>query len=156
MTRLRRRRAQGPVSVEAYERDAQTLLATGQLSVIDNQIDTTTGTIRLKATFANKDRRLWPGAFVNVRVVTEIKHDATVVPSQAVQRGPTQLYVYVVKPDQTIEMRPVTAAGTAAGKTLIESGLSPGERIILEGQYKVQPGVKVQPIVPAEKTARAG
>ncbi|MGA3303504.1 MAG: efflux RND transporter periplasmic adaptor subunit [Methylovirgula sp.] len=149
-------KAHGPVSVEAYESDAKTLLATGQLSVIDNEIDTTTGTIRLKATFANKDRRLWPGAFVNVRVVTEIKRDATVVPSQAVQRGPDHLFVFVVKSDQTVEMRPVTAAGTTGGKTLIETGLSPGERIILDGQYKVQPGVKVQPVVPAEKTARAG
>jgi multidrug efflux system membrane fusion protein len=148
--------AKGSVFVEAHERDAETLLATGQLSVIDNQIDTTTGTIRLKATFANKDRRLWPGAFVNVRVVTQVIHDATVVPSQAVQRGPTDLFVYVVKPDRSVEMRPITAAGTEAGMTHIEKGLAAGETIVLDGQYKLQPGTKVEPIISIAKATRNG
>lgn len=149
-------KARGPVRVEAYKRDSTTKLATGTLTVVDNQIDTTTGTIRLKATFANSDRRLWPGAFVNVGVITEVRHDATVVPAQAVQRGPNGYFVYAVKPDRTVEMRPITAGGTTAGVTLVERGLTPGERIVLDGQYKLQPGAKIQPIAPPEKTARAG
>ncbi len=149
-------KARGPVRVEAYKRDDETLLSVGTLTVVDNQIDAATGTIKLKATFANADRRLWPGAFVNVRVVTEIRHDATVVPSQAVQRGPNGFYVYAVRPDRTVEMRPITAGGTAAGMTLVETGLTAGETIVLDGQYKLQPGATVQPVAPAEKTARAG
>ncbi len=148
--------ARGAVRVEAYKRDSTTKLATGTLTVVDNQIDTTTGTIRLKATFANTDRRLWPGAFVNVLVITEVRHDATVAPAQAVQRGPNGYFVYAVKPDLTVEMRPITVGGTAAGMTLVETGLKAGERIVLDGQYKLQPGAKIQPIAPAEKTARAG
>ena len=148
--------AHGAVLVEAYKQDNKTKLATGALTVVDNQIDPATGTIKLKATFANADRKLWPGAFVNVRVVSAVQHQATVVPAQAVQRGPHGLYVYVVKPDRKVAMRPITAGGTEAGKTLVETGLKPGETIVVDGQYKLQPGAKVQPIAPAEKTARAG
>lgn len=148
--------ASGPVTVEAFKRDANVLLATGTLSVVDNQIDASTGTIRLKATFANKDRRLWPGAFVNVKVVTEIRREATVVPAQAVQRGPTGFFVYVVKPDMTVDMRPIAAGGTANGVTLVEKGLSAGEKIVVDGQYKVQPGAQVQPIAPVQKAATTG
>lgn len=146
----------GPVKVEALKRDANILLSSGTLSVVDNQIDTTTGTIRLKATFANKDRRLWPGAFVNVKVVTEIRRNATVVPSQAVQRGPNGFYVYVVMPDMTVEMRAITTGGTEAGAMLVEKGLTPGEKIVVDGQYKLQPGTKVQPLPAAASTAPAG
>jgi multidrug efflux system membrane fusion protein len=145
--------ARGEVSVEAYKRDESTKLATGTLTLVDNQIDTTTGTIRFKATFANSDRRLWPGQFVNVHVVTEIRPHAVVVPSQVVQRGPNGLYAYVVKPDQTVEMQPVTPSMTAAGKVLIETGLTAGDTVVVNGQYKLKSGVKVQPIVDAERTA---
>jgi multidrug efflux system membrane fusion protein len=147
----------GPVTVEALKRDANVRLSSGTLSVVDNQIDTATGTIRLKAAFANKDRRLWPGAFVNVKVVTEVRHNATVVPSQAVQRGPNGFYVYVVKPDMKVDMRAIVTGGTEAGVMLVEKGLAPGERIVVDGQYKLQPGVKVQPIpTNAAKPAVAG
>lgn len=148
--------AKGPVKVEALKRDANVLLSSGSLSVVDNQIDTATGTIRLKATFANKDRRLWPGAFVNVKVVTEVRHGATVVPSQAVQRGPNGFYVYVVKPDMTVEMQAIATGGTEAGVMLVEKGLSPGDKIVLDGQYKLQPGVKVQPLPAATPATPAG
>lgn len=148
--------ARGSVHVEAYKRDDETVLSEGTLTVIDNQIDPATGTIKFKATYPNKDRRLWPGAFVNVGVITEIRHAATVVPAQAVQRGPNSLYVYTVKPDRSVAMRLITAGGTAGGMTLIEKGLSPGETIVVDGQYKLQPGTIIQPVAPAQKTARAG
>lgn len=146
----------GPVTVEAFKRDANTLLSSGTLSVVDNQIDASTGTIRLKASFANKDRRLWPGAFVNVKVVTEIRHNATVVPSQSVQRGPSGFYVYVVKPDMTVEMRAIATGGTEGGVMLVEKGLSRGEKIVVDGQYKLQPGAKVQRLAPASQATPAG
>jgi multidrug efflux system membrane fusion protein len=146
----------GPVKVEALKRDANVLLSSGALSVVDNQIDTATGTIRLKATFANKDRRLWPGAFVNVKVVTEVRHDATVVPSQAVQRGPNGFYVYVVKPDMTVEMRAIATGGTEAGVMLVEKGLSPGDKIVVDGQSKLLPGVKIHAVPPTAQATPAG
>jgi membrane fusion protein, multidrug efflux system len=141
-------KARAPVSVEVYKRDDSTRLATGTLTLVDNRIDTATGTILFKATFANSDRRLWPGEFVNVRVITEIRRQAVVVPSQAVQRGPDELFVYVVKPDQTVELRPVTSGPTVAGLTLVETGLSSAETVVLDGQYKLKPGMKVRPVTP--------
>lgn len=133
----------GTVPVEAYKRDDTTLLATGKLTLIDNQIDTATGTIRFKATFANKDHLLWPGEFVNVRVVTEDRPSAVVVATQAVQRGPDGLYVYVVKPDETVDLRPVETGPTSSGETLIEKGLVGTETIVLDGQFKLKPGMKI-------------
>jgi multidrug efflux system membrane fusion protein len=147
--------AHGDVAVEAYKRDDSTKLATGTLTLVDNQIDTTTGTIRIKATFANADRRLWPGEFVNVRVVTEVRPKAVIVPAQVVQRGPNGPYAYIVKPDQTVDMRLVHPGMTSVGKTLIETGLAAGETVVVDGQYKLKPGVKIRPITPAEKTASA-
>jgi membrane fusion protein, multidrug efflux system len=145
----------GDVVVEAYSRDDASKIAAGILSLIDNQIDTTTGTIRIKATFANSDRRLWPGEFVNVRIVTEVRRQAVVVPAHAVQRGPKGLYVYAVRPDQTVEIRPVQIGMTSAGTTLIEKGLAAGEEIVIDGQYKLKAGVKIRPITQAELTATA-
>jgi membrane fusion protein, multidrug efflux system len=143
----------GEVAVEAYSRNDSSKIATGVLSLIDNQIDTTTGTIRVKATFANSDRRLWPGEFVNVRVVTEVRKQAVVVPAQAVQRGPKGLYVYAVKPDQTVEIRPVQTGMTSAGATLVEKGLVAGEEVVIDGQYKLKAGIKIKPVTQTELTA---
>ena len=94
--------------MEAYSRDNQTKLATGKLLTIDNQIDQTTGTDRLKAVFDNKDNALWPNQFVNIRLLLEVRKNSTVIPAAAVQRGPQGSYVFVVKPDKTVEVRPIT------------------------------------------------
>ena len=136
---------QGTLSVDAYSRDDQTKLATGKLLTIDNQIDQTTGTGRLKATFDNKDGILWPNQFVNVRLLLDVKKNSTLVPSVAVQRGPQGTFVYLVKPDKTVEARPVTVAMTQSNQSAIASGLQPGDIVVTDGQDKLQNGAKVEP-----------
>ena len=133
-----------PLAVEAWSRDDRTRLATGRLVTIDNQIDVTTGTARLKATFDNKDRTLWPNQFVNVRLLVEVKKAQTLVPSAAVQRGSTGVFAYVVKPDQTIEVRPLKVGLTEAGFTAIDEGVAPGEQVVTDGHEKVQAGSRVE------------
>jgi multidrug efflux system membrane fusion protein len=128
----------GKLSVDAYSRDDQTKLATGSLTTIDNQIDTTTGTGKLKAVFDNRDRSLWPNQFVNVHLLLEIKKNNTVVPSAAIQRGPQGTYVFVVKPDNTAEMRNVTVSISQGNLTAITQGIK------TDGQDKLQPGTKVE------------
>jgi membrane fusion protein, multidrug efflux system len=136
---------QGTLSVDAYSRDDQTKLASGKLLTIDNQIDQTTGTGRLKATFDNKDGILWPNQFVNVRLLLDVKKNSTLVPSVAVQRGPQGTFVYVVKSDKTVEARPVTVAMTQSNQSAIASGLQPGDIVVTDGQDKLQNGAKVEP-----------
>ncbi len=133
----------GALQVEAYSRDDQTRLATGTLLTIDNQIDQTTGTGKLKAIFDNHERALWPNQFVNVRLLLEVRKDATVVPAAAVQRGPQGTYAYVVKENHTVEMRPVTLALTQGNVTAIAQGVEPGEVVVTDGQDKLQNGSKV-------------
>src|SRR5215467_10535293 len=116
----------GVLSVDALARDNQTLLASGKLLSIDNQIDQTTGTGRLKAQFNNPDNSLWPNQFVNVRLMLETRKNSTVIPSAAVLRGPQGTFVYVVKPDKTVEVRPVTVSLSQNNQALIASGLGPG------------------------------
>jgi membrane fusion protein, multidrug efflux system len=135
---------QGTLTVDAYSRDDQTKLATGKLLTIDNQIDQTTGTGRLKATFDNKDGILWPNQFVNVRLLLDVRKNSTVIPSVAVQRGPQGTFVYVVKPDKTVEARPVTVALTQSNQSAIASGLQPGDIVVTDGQDKLQNGAKVE------------
>ena len=132
-----------PLRVEAYSRDDQTKLATGTLLTIDNQIDQTTGTGKLKAIFDNRERALWPNQFVNVRLLLEVRKNATVVPAAAVQRGPQGTYAYVVKANKTVEMRPVTLALTQGNMTAVAQGISPGEVVVTDGQDKLQNGSKV-------------
>ena len=115
----------------------------GTVSFIDNAVDTTTGTIRLKAVFANASRRLWPGQFVNVALRLTERPNAVVVPTPAVQVGQSGSYVYVVKSDQTVDLRPVTTSITANGKTVIEKGVSAGETVVTDGQLRLVPGAKV-------------
>jgi membrane fusion protein, multidrug efflux system len=134
----------GKLSVDAYSRDDQTKLATGSLTTIDNQIDTTTGTGKLKAVFDNRDRSLWPNQFVNVHLLLEVKKNNTVVPSAAIQRGPQGTYVFVVKPDNTAEMRNVTVSISQGNLTAITQGLKPNENVVTDGQDKLQPGTKVE------------
>jgi multidrug efflux system membrane fusion protein len=116
----------------------------GKVSFIDNAVDTTTGTIRLKATFTNQQRRLWPGQFVDVVLTLTARANATVVPAQAVQTGQNGQYVFVVKQGNTVEARPVTVGMTVAGETVIEKGVEPGEVIVTDGQIRLVPGSRVQ------------
>jgi len=139
-----KRMRQGTLAVEAYSRDDQTKLATGTLLTIDNQIDQTTGTDRLKAVFDNKDGSLFPNQFVNVRLLLDVRKNSTVIPSVAVQRGPQGSFVYVVKSDKTVEARPVTVALAQSNQSAIGSGLQPGEIVVTDGQDKLQNGAKVE------------
>jgi len=134
----------GKLQAEAYSRDDQTKLATGTLETIDNQIDITTGTGKLKAVFDNRDRSLWPNQFVNIHLLLEVRKNNTVVPTAAIQRGPQGTYVFAVKPDKTAEMRPVTLAFTEGNFSSITQGLTPGETVVVDGQDKLQPGSHVE------------
>jgi multidrug efflux system membrane fusion protein len=134
----------GKLPVEAYSRDDQTRLATGTLLTIDNQIDATTGTGKLKAVFENRDRSLWPNQFVNVHLLLETRKNNTVVPAAAVQRGPQGTYVFTVKPDKTAEMRPVTVTFTEGKYSAVSQGVQPGDLVVTDGQDKLQPGTKVE------------
>jgi membrane fusion protein, multidrug efflux system len=131
------------VPVFAYDRSFQNLLAEGNLTAIDNQVDPTTGTLRLKANFENSDGSLFPNQFVNVRLLVRRWEDAMVVPSSAVQRGADFLYVYVVQEDSTVDLARVTVAFSEGRKTVIETGLEPGQRVVTDGTDKLQPKAKV-------------
>ena len=133
------------LEVDAYSRDDSTKLATGKLLTIDNQIDQTTGTGRLKAVFSNEDNVLWPNQFVNIHLLLETRKNATVIPSAAVQQGPQGSYVYVVKPDKTVEARNVNPSLTEGNLTQIASGISPDEVVVTDGQDKLQTGTHVEP-----------
>lgn len=132
-----------PLKVVAQGRDDQQTLGDGTLALVDNQIDQATGSVRLKATFPNKNYTLWPGQYVNIELLLKTLPQAVTVPSTAVQRGPDGMYVYVVKPDSTIAMQPVTIGSRRGGTTVIEKGLNSGERIVVAGQYRLQPGSKI-------------
>jgi multidrug efflux system membrane fusion protein len=131
--------------VEAYDRDFINQLAVGSLMAIDNQVDATTGTVRLKAVFQNEDNLLFPNQFVNARLLIDTLHDALVVPSAAVQRGPQSTFIYVVKSDSTIDLRDVEVGQTEGDRTAIVSGVQPGEVVVIEGVDKLLKGTKVAP-----------
>ena len=133
----------GALEVDAYSRDDSTKLAMGKLLTIDNQIDQTTGTGRLKAVFTNEDSVLWPNQFVNIHLLLETRKNAIVVPSAALQQGPQGTYVYVVKPDKTVEARTVAVATTEGNLAQIASGISPNETVVTDGQDKLQNGSHV-------------
>jgi membrane fusion protein, multidrug efflux system len=118
--------------------------AEGTLSFVDNMVDQSTGTIKLKAQFVNADRRLWPGQFVNVALTLSTYANATVVPSQAIQTGQQGAYVFVINPDMTVQSRPVTIAQNLDGQAVIEKGVSPGDQVVTDGQLRLIPGSKVQ------------
>src|SRR5271157_4369066 len=138
------RMRQGTLTVDTYDRDDKTKLATGTLLTIDNQIDQTTGTDRLKATFDNKDGVLFPNQFVNIRLLLDVRKNSTIIPSVAVQRGPQGNFVYVVKADKTVEARLVAVALTQSNQSAIASGLQVGEVVVTDGQDKLQNGAKVE------------
>jgi multidrug efflux system membrane fusion protein len=140
---LRRFMAQRQLDVEAAPPNETAPPAIGRISFVDNQVDQTTGTIRIKATFPNESRRLWPGQFVNVSVRLSSEANAIVVPSVAVQNGPDGQYVFVVKTDQTVEMRPVTVARTAGRETVLREGVKIGETVVTDGQLRLVPGSRI-------------
>jgi multidrug efflux system membrane fusion protein len=141
--------ARGEVEVAAYDRDNSRLLSKGTLATIDNMIDQATATYKLKAMFANPDETLWPGQFVNVRLLLEIRKDAVVIPQVAVQRGPHGLFAWVVKTDNTVEPRPIATGTTTADRTIVTSGVAEGERVVTDGQYKLQTGAAVTILAPS-------
>ena len=136
---------QGPLVVRAYSGDGKKQLAEGKLTLIDNMIDQATGTIHLKARFDNEDERLWPGEFVSLRVVVSVRRGVATVPQQTVQQGPNGNYAYVIKPDNTVERRVVDVASIQDGIAVVTKGLTAGERVVVEGQYRLTEGARVNP-----------
>jgi multidrug efflux system membrane fusion protein len=134
----------GKLQVDAYSRDDQTRIATGTLLTIDNQIDVTTGTGKLKAVFDNRDNSLWPNQFVNVHLLLEVRKNNTVVPAAAIQRGPSGAYVFTVKPDKTAQMRPVTVTFSEGNYSAVSQGIQPGDMVVTDGQDKLQEGTRVE------------
>jgi membrane fusion protein, multidrug efflux system len=134
----------GPVQVTTLSRDGNTELDQGTLTLIDNEIDQTTGTAKLKATFSNTRNTLWPGQYVNARVLVRMEHDVLTLPSTAVQLGPNGPFTYVVKSDFTLEVRPLKLGEESNGKTAIKSGIALNERVVTSNQYRLQAGVHVR------------
>jgi multidrug efflux system membrane fusion protein len=133
------------LEVDAFSRDDQTKLATGKLLTIDNQIDPTTGTAKLKAVFDNKDNALWPNQFVNANLLLETRKNSTVVPTAAILRGPQGTFVYAVNADKTVQDRVVTVSLTQGDTTVITAGLNPGDTVVTDGQDKLQRGSRIEP-----------
>jgi membrane fusion protein, multidrug efflux system len=135
--------AKGPVKAIALTADGKTELDTGTLDAIDNQVNITSGTITLKAIFPNPDRKLWPGMFVNVQVVTQVRDNGLTVPLDAIQQGPQGQYVFVVGADHKVAMQPISVRETLNGEALIDKGLSSGETVVVRGQYRLTPDTVV-------------
>jgi multidrug efflux system membrane fusion protein len=144
LDQIRQNQAQAPLTVIAYAADDKTVLAQGKLTLINNQVDTTTGTIQLKATFDNGDERLWPGEFINARLIVSVKKNALTVPSQTVMQGPNGAYAYTIKPDQTVQRRAVDVALTQDGESVVDKGLAANDSVVVEGQYRLTQGTKVK------------
>jgi multidrug efflux system membrane fusion protein len=144
LPRVQHALAEGKPAVDALSRDGSGVLASGTLEVIDNQINVTTATIRLKAVFANPDRVLWPNQFVKARLHLGLRKDALVVPAVAVQRGPAGAFAYVVGEDKTVADRPVQVESTDTEFAVIRSGLKSGEIVVTEGQFQLKPGALVE------------
>ncbi len=144
---IQKQMSQGELKVIAVDRDNSTLVGEGKLAVIDNQIDTTTGTIRLKASFPNPELRLWPGQFVNPRLLLTTRKGGLVVPESVIQRGPEGSYAFLIQGDQTnltVKVQPVKVGQIEAGEALIEAGLQEGQRVVVDGQYRLQAGSRVK------------
>jgi membrane fusion protein, multidrug efflux system len=140
---MRRLHHGSALPVELFNRNGTARLAQGELSTVDNQIDTATGTVKLRAEFANQDETLFPNQFVNVQLLVDQLHDATVVPGAAVQRGAPGTYVYIVKTDETVSMRPITVGAATADKVAVLAGLAPGDRVVIDGIDKLRDGMSV-------------
>jgi membrane fusion protein, multidrug efflux system len=144
-----------PLEVIAFDQDNQRQLSAGTLLMVDNTIDQATATIRLKASFANADERLWPGEFVNARLLLETRVNVVAVPSSAVQRGPQGLYAWIVTANDTAAVRPIQVGPTAGDLTIVTSGLEEGDRVVTDGQYKLQVNAPVTVTAPATATTRS-
>ena len=153
---IRESQNKAPLAVYAYSGDGKKQLAEGKLTLIDNAIDQATGTIRLKARFENENERLWPGEFVSLRVVLSTRQNVATVPSQTVQDGPDGHYAYVIKPDNTVERRAVEVASIQDGIAVVTKGLAAGERVVVDGQYRLTNGARVNPAAPAAPAGTAG
>jgi membrane fusion protein, multidrug efflux system len=151
---IRENQKKAPLVVRAYSGDGKKQLAEGKLTMIDNTIEQSTGTIRLKARFDNENESLWPGEFVSLQVIVAMRHGIATVPSQTVQEGPNGHYAYVIKPDNTVERRVVDVAAIQNGIAAVTKGLSPGERVVVAGQYRLTEGARVKPSAP--QTGAAG
>ena len=143
----------GTLVVSAYDQDDRIQLAEGRLELIDNQIDQGTGAIRLKAIFQNLDGRLWPGQFVSAHLLLGVRR-GPVVPESALQSGPSGSYAFVVRQDSTVEIHPVRIAASRNGDALIESGIAAGETVVVDGHYKLRPGIRIVPAAAAAAPAR--
>ena len=150
---LRRLAGSDPVVVDAWDRDQKVKLATGRLITLDNQIDTATGTVKLKAEFGNDDLALFPNQFVNVRLLVQTVPDATLVPSAAIQRGAPGTFVYVVNDDRSVAVKPVKLGPAQGEVTAIASGIAPGELVVVDGTDKLREGARVELITPESRAA---
>lgn len=144
--------ARGDVEVAAYDSNNVRLLSMGKLATIDNLIDQTTATYRLKAMFSNEDEKLWPGEFVNARLLLETRKNVVVIPPLAVQRGPGGLFTWVLKPNNTVEPRPIQTSTTTGDRTIVTSGVDDGDRVVTDGQYKLQANSPVTITAPSTAT----
>ena len=136
-------KTKAPLSVVAYNQDNTIELGQGKLGLVNNEILQTTGSIQLKANFPNKQNRLWPGELINARLLLDTRHNGLTVPAGVVQQGPNGAYAYVINPDDTVSIRQIKVAQVSDGQALIDSGLNANERVVIDGQYKLQPGVHV-------------
>ncbi len=150
---IRKNQGQQHLKVIAYAMDDKTQLAQGELTLIDNQVDPATGTIHLKAQFDNAGEPLWPGQFVNARIVLSTRQNAVTVPEEAVMEGPNGAYVYVIGDNDTVQRRPVEVAATQEGVSVLGRGLQSGERIVMEGQYRLTDGARVKIGAPTQVQA---
>jgi membrane fusion protein, multidrug efflux system len=154
LTNVAQHMRRGTLETDAYSRDDQTKLASGKLLTIDNQIDPTTGTAKLKAVFDNKDDELWPNQFVNINLLLETRKNSTVVPTAAIMRGPEGTFVYAMNSDKTVEDKLVKVALTEGDTTVISAGLNPGDVVVTDGQDKLQRGSRVEPRAPTNNAGR--
>jgi multidrug efflux system membrane fusion protein len=153
LDQLRVNEAKGQLTVVAYASDDKTVLAQGRLTLINNQVDTTTGTVQLKATFDNDDERLWPGEFVAARVIVSTRKDALTVPATTIMQGPNGTYVYTIKPDNTVQRQAVQVAATQDGVAVVDKGLSNEDTVVVDGQYRLTQGSKVKTDQPPPQQA---
>jgi multidrug efflux system membrane fusion protein len=152
---VRQRMQAGSLQVDVYSRDDQTKLSTGKLLTIDNQIDQTTGTARFKAVFENPDNNLWPNQFVNVHLLLETRKNAITIPASAIQRGPQGTFTYLVDANNTVQVQPLQIALTQGTTVVVASGLEAGQRVVTDGQEKLQAGSRVTPQAPANPSSQS-